>query len=542
MSQNHFFVLLSLKAKLLARMFSWRHRGVTLVAFVALGLASAPIWSGTAAGAYLAAVRLGSPAVATGFGLVHLSWIASALLMGSFAEGFDLRGLLRYPLSPRAVFWLNVLVAPFDLVALFLLPALAALSAGAAARAGVRAGVGVALAGLLQLTLTSAVTQTLLAGLGRYVRREWTRALCGVAVGLTFAVPALLMSAGLTEGRRISANVAATAQSLLNPAGHLFAWFPTTAFPVRAAGAAVRGSWLGCAVSLALGTGLLVVLCELGARLAAREALNRQAVGVTAGDRGTAIGSRLVARFLPLELGTLLGRELRYVFRTPQVLVGLFMSPLSVLALPRQPYFAVESRPLLLAFLCLVAALNLSANQFGLDQTGVRLLFLLPIGERQLLLAKNLACAAMVAVAAAIAIPLAAFMKPGLDVTAVATTLAALGAALPVVLIIGNFLSVRQPWRMSFRLGGTPPGAVISAGAQLGAVALVAFLLLPPLLILPALLGSSPAMRLGSLLAVSVLAAVLWLVWRATLGGASRRLKCHRERIVDRLGRAHEMG
>src|SRR5207244_4314842 len=99
-----------------------------------------------------------------------------------------------------------------------------------------------------------------------------------------------------------------------------------------------------------------------------------------------------------------------------------------------------------------------------------------------------------------------------------------------------------QPWRMSFRLGGTPPGAVISACAQLGAIALVALLLLPPLLLLPAYLGSGPAVRLASLLALLALAGALWLVWRWSLGGASRRLAQHRERLIDRLGRPHEMG
>src|SRR5439155_2402882 len=150
--------------------------------------------------AYLGAARLGTPALAVGLGLVHLSWVASALLLGSFAEGFDLRVLLRYPLSPGAAFWLNLLVAPFDLVAPFLLPALVALAAGAAARAGALAGLGVALAGLLQLALTSALTQTLLSLLGRYVRREWTRAFFGVAVGLVFAVPALLLQGGVGAG------------------------------------------------------------------------------------------------------------------------------------------------------------------------------------------------------------------------------------------------------------------------------------------------------------------------------------------------------
>src|SRR5688572_15920955 len=147
-------LLVGLKLRLTSRVFSRRRKGalaLTVVAFLLVTLTFAPMWLGLTAAAYFGARRLGSDAVAVGFGLIHITWIAGSLLLSSFAEGIDLRALLRYPVRPRSVFWLNVLIAPLDVVALFLLPPLAAMAVGTSARSGAVAGTAVAVAGVLLL-------------------------------------------------------------------------------------------------------------------------------------------------------------------------------------------------------------------------------------------------------------------------------------------------------------------------------------------------------------------------------------------------------
>ena len=97
-------------------------------------------------------------------------------------------------------------------------------------------------------------------------------------------------------------------------------------------------------------------------------------------------------------------------------------------------------------------------------------------------------------------------------------------------------------WRMTFRMGGAPPGAMLSAFAQMGAVAVVGIVLAFPLIILPAVLGPGPLVRVASLGATLLTAAALWALWWAALGRAAAALDRRREQIVDRLARPTEAG
>jgi hypothetical protein len=543
-----FLLLLQLKLRLMARTFTGR-AGTTVLATIGLGLAFLPMCVGLTATAYLGARRFGAPAVAVGLGLVHVGWVAATLLLASFAEGIDMRLLLRYPVRPRAMFWLNVLIAPLDLVSLFLLPPLVALAIGTARRSGTAAGVEVALAALLLVLITTALSQTLLAALGRYLRREWTRALFGLLVGVVFMLPTLLMR-GLE--RKGGGGLPPELAQRLPDVAALFAWFPSTALPVRAALAAAEAGRPAAIVYLAAAAVLLLVVVDVGARIAVREAMNRVAGGEGRSharkDEATASASSPVLRLdrggPTSELATMIAREWRTYLRTPQVIMGLLMIPVLLLVLGRGSGFSFASHPFLLTFLCISSALNLSGNQFGLDQAGVRLLFLLPILPRRLLLAKNLALVALVATVTAACLGLAA-LAGGMTVQDALTAVAALAAALPVALTLGTFLSVYHPWRMVFRLGGAPPGAMISAFSQMAAMGVVALLLLLPMSLLPILLANRASdfwIAAASFAATLVFAGALWAIWWVMLGVAARALVARRERIIDRLARPGETG
>jgi hypothetical protein len=549
---NSLLLLLRLKLKLVGRTFTRRPKGsagLTIFATVAITLAFLPMWVGVMMAAYFGARTLGPAAVAAGMGMVHVGWMAGTLLLASFAEGIDVRALLRYPVRPRSVFWLNVLVAPIDLVALFLIPPLGALAAGTAVRSGTAAGLAVAAAGLALLLITSAVSQTALAALGRYLRREWTRAIFGLLLGLVFMIPSL-MARGMGGGRGPGGMPPALTRHLPEVQS-VFAWFPPTALPVRAAGAAAQGRWLLAAGYLFAAGLLLVAIVHLGAHIAVREAMNRgipadtgRASAVTGAAAAPPRTRGWLARLSPLppDLGALVTREWRVFLRTPQVLMGLFMMPVVLLFLGRSHTMPASARPFLLTFLCLASALNLSSNQFGLDHAGVRMLFLLPISSRRLLQAKNLALIVLVSAMTVINLPVAAFIPARLDGPSAVTTVAMIAAALPVVLTLGNFMSIHNPWRMVFRIGGAPPGAMVAAFAQFAALGFVALLLLPGLIVIPTVMAGSPWARAASLASIAFTALVLWAVWALALGRAARTLDGRREFMIDRLARATEIG
>jgi predicted permease len=491
--------------------------------------------------AYLGAKNLGAPAVSAGFGLVHLGWAAASLLLGSFAEGFDLRLLLRYPVPPRAAFWLNVLVAPLELTAFFLLPPLGALAVGSAMRAGLGAGVLVALAGAGLLLITSALTQLLLALLGRFLRREWTRALFGLIAGLIFALPALALR-GTIGAHRTGA--LAQMQAAAEGAATVFVWLPTTALPTRAAQAALQGAPAQALLLLLATAGFLALFVQICAQVALSEALNRQAPAAADPVRSL-IGRPLelrLERLLPTDLALLVARELRTYLRTPQVLMGLLTAPLIIVVLTRDRSLGPETGAFFVAFAALVTALNLSANQFGLDQAGVRLLFLLPVTGRRVLLAKNLAVTTVTVLGAVVGVTAARAVGAPIDLLAGLTAFATLAAALPVVLTFGNRLSISHPWRMTFRMGGAPPGAMLSAMAQMAALGVVGVALAPGLLVLPAVFGPTTLIRCVSLGITVLIAGTLWFLWSLFLTTSASALDRQREHIIDRLAHPHETG
>jgi ABC-2 type transport system permease protein len=536
-----FPVLLALKLRLLLRTFTRKGGLQAALMMVVMAVVFAPFWLGFTSVAYFGATRFGAPAVLAGFGIIHLGWVAGSLLLGSFAEGFDLRLLLRYPVPPRTAFWLNVLVAPFEFTALFLLPPLGALAWGSGIRAGWPAGLLVAAAGLALLLITSALTQMLIALLGRFLRREWTRAIFGLLLGLIFAVPALTLRGAV--GVR-GADALAQIEGPLQLAAGIFQWLPTTALSARTAGAALAGQPLLAVAWLLATAAFLALFVRICAGVALAEALNREAPA-TREDVGPLTGHTLESRLealLPTDLALLIARELRTYLRTPQLLIGLLTSPLVILLLTHDKSLGSDTGAFFVAFASLVTALNLSSNQFGLDQAGVRLLFLLPVPARRLLLAKNLAVAGVTVFGALVGLSVSRAVGGALDALDAITALATLAAALPVVLAFGNRLSIAHPWRMTFRMGGAPPGVMLSALAQMVAIGAVGVALAPGLLLLPGIYGHSLLIRLASLGITAAMAAVLWFLWSLFLTTSARELDRKHEFLIDRLAKPGETG
>ncbi len=529
-----FWLLLGIKARLLWRSFSRVGKARAGLLFVLILLISCPIWLGLSVAAHRAVVVHGAASVLGILVLVHLGWLFSAFLFAAFTEAFDWRTLLRFPVRPVAVFWINVVLAPVDVVAIVLLPPLAATVAAAAHVWGAASAAGVAAAAVLVVLTTAAVLQILLALLGRLLRREWSRAIAGLALGLAFAAPLLALQGRSAEGMQgPSVLLASLDETVVAVARTL----PTTAGPALVAGAAIEGSPIRAGVGLFASALALAALVLLGARVAAWAALAGDAVTARPGIRGARFRGQTgrAGILFSSELSLLVWREIRVWLRTPQVLIGLLMGPFLIAFFLGQHSLPTGLRLFFLPFFCLLSVLNLSANQFGLDREGLRLLLLLPIPPRRLVLAKNLANAAVVAVETALALGVAALVARPAAADLALASLAVLGT-LPVVLAAGNALSVQYPWRMTFRIGGTPPGAMTSAFVQMIVVwAMAAVLAVPSIL-------ARVGWPLAAATVMAGMGAAAWLGWALSLPRAGRALARRQEHLLDVIARPHEAG
>jgi ABC-2 type transport system permease protein len=528
-----FRLLLGVKLRLLLRSFARRSVGQTILLVLVLAGVLVPSWNGLGGAARAAVTGHGVTGAVAVLGAVHLGWLFSSFLFSAFAEGFELRRVLRYPVRPAAVFVLNVLLAPVDLVALFLLPPLVATVTAMGRLHGPGAAVGMALGCGLTVLVTGVVLHILLAALGRFLKREWMRALAGLLFGLAFAAPSLAFNRHIGTGQ-----VGASLDRRVPAAAQLAERLPTTFFPALLVRGAAEGR-PGPIVAGLLGAALVLVLgVALGTRWAVAAALTGETGGAPDPGEKTSGVARAgpFERMLGADVAVLVGRELRYWLRTPQVVLGLLVTPLMVLFFFREHRFAVDLRLFFLPFLCLVSVFNVSANQFGLDREGVRLLFLLPIAPRRLIAAKNLASLTVVTVETVVSLILVRLVggAPGADLGAAALSVV---ATIPAVLMAGNALSVRHPWRMTFRVGGTPPGALASAFTQIFVVAAMAFLLA-----IPTLVGRFVGGRLISLAGTALLGVLAWTVWSLSLGRAARGLSARREQLLATLAHPHETG
>jgi hypothetical protein len=540
------WLLLGVKLRLMVRSLLRGSKIQNVVGVIVLVGLLAPVWLGLGAAARLAVGRQGAAGAVAVLGTVHFGWLVSAFLFSAFAEGLELRALLRYPVRPSVVFVINVLLAPCDLVALFLVPPLLAAVVAANRLRGAGAAAGLALAYLLAVLMTGVVLHMLLAALGRFLRRDWSRAVAGLVLGLAFATPTLALQRYITSKDRQTS--AATIAAGVPRAAWLAARVPTSAFPAMMARAAFAGDGAGFALGLGGAVMLLGAGVALGTRWSSAAALDSESfAGIRSRARsaithegsparGASRPRSLAERVLGAALAVLVGRELRYWLRTPQVLLGLLFTPLLVLMFFYQPALPVGMAAFFMPFFCLISVFNLSANQFGLDREGVRLLLLLPIAPAQLVAAKNLAAFVVAATATAVSLVLVHTVHglPWLDLARPALSVL---ASLPAVLIAGNELSTRHPWRMTFKVGGTPPGAMTSALLQFVVVALMAVLLA-----LPRGLGwllDAPWLASAGTLA---LGALTWALWAASLPGAARRLVRRQERLLQTLAYPHETG
>ncbi len=175
---------------------------------------------------------------------------------------------------------------------------------------------------------------------------------------------------------------------------------------------------------------------------------------------------------LPGPMAAMFEKELRYLSRSGQMLLAL-LSPLLLMVLFRfqtehgNPLMRTSSRAFQVgAALAIMSTMNMFQNSFGGDAGGLQLLYAAPVRFRNIVLGKNLAHAAVgFFELAVIFLTLSLFgMIPSLDI--VASTLAAFLFALISLATVGNLLSLYMPKKMDWgkfnRQQGSPVAVLVS--------------------------------------------------------------------------------
>jgi ABC-2 type transport system permease protein len=189
-----------------------------------------------------------------------------------------------------------------------------------------------------------------------------------------------------------------------------------------------------------------------------------------------------LSRILPDPLGTLVEKEIKYLWRSPRFRLPFFMGfTFGVLAwVPIMRQWShtwgawleqsAVSLVSLYAFLLLGPVMFL--NRFGFDRGSARFYFWLPVRLSELLVAKNIAT--VVLAAFEVTLVTLACLLIGLEISLSHMAEAALVSAIALLylLSVGNYMSIRFP-------AASNPDRISRAGAGHGLRAAVQFLLFP---------------------------------------------------------------
>ncbi len=251
--------------------------------------------------------------------------------------------------------------------------------------------------------------------------------------------------------------------------------------------------------------------------------------------------ARLPSRIFPDPLGTLMEREIKYLWRSPRFRLPFFMGfTFGVIAwvpimLRVEGPVGEGMRQSAVSFITLYALLLLGPvlflNRFGFDRGASRFFFWMPINFEQLLLSKNLAtavyCYFEMSLVAAICWIVGLPVGPAKLVEAIVVTT----VAMLYLMSVGNHMSVRFPVPSN-------PDRVSRAGAGHGWRAAVQFLFFP-LSLTPILFAfawryiwDSPAGYFWMMIAAGVLGAMLYAASFLSAAGYGQR---NREALIGHL-------
>lgn len=516
-------------------------RWASLGILAALLLAFSPIYLGGAFAAYKAASVHGRDAVLLVFGLCQFAILWVSLLSGAMGRTFELDKLKRYPLSPLAVFFTNMITSVIEPVALMTLPSLAAVSIGVAVHDGLTAGLQTALAAVLLLLVTLALIQLLLALLDDLLRREWLRYVAAFLFIATLVGFQLTVSRVSQELMRRARALGLTAESLAEQARLLLGSLPTVAAPASVAGTHPQGLFVSPWVGLATSVVFLILAIAVGARVMARAAV-RPTLSNTGGGRARGEqGLSLRVPGLTQAQGLLFGRELVYLTRTPSILFQMLVTPLMVIALSLLHAKDETSMPDALPLFVLVSGLaGRNLMMWAYDGAGVRTLFLMPFTARDLVFTKLLGWCASTLLEATIVFAGLSYLRGAAFASQLPTYVPAYLAVLLVAGVIGTNISIRQPMKAPEKgMGRRSPGGLIGIG---GFFAIVLTALAIGLMVFAAriLVPDAHDALASCIVATMALAATAAIAW-ISLERSADLLEQKREKLIDVMARSADV-
>ena len=392
------------------------------------------------------------------FWLIFFFWQVFPIMSAAFTNNPDSSDLLRFPLGYGSYFLVRLAYGAFD-------PASAL---GSLWSFGILVGLSFAKPALLPwafLVLLAFVgfnllfMQMIFAWVERWLAQRRTREIMGILFFLILLSFQLIrpLTEHFGKGDRPEVQrfvkVLAPVQGILPPG--------------LAADAIVQGIYprwpaalssfaLLCAFALAIGYGLHV---RLRAQYRGESLSEAAAASAPPLDRRLRLGWNLPAFATPV--AAVFEKEVRYLLRSGPMLLTLIMPIFMLLVFRLGPMNSMRhsggflARTPNLAFpvaagYTLLMLTNLVYNTFGGDAGGIQFFYAAPVSFRDIVLAKNLTHAGILAVETVVAwIAVASFYgRPALDITL--ATLAGLLFAAPLNFAVGNVLSIYSPKKLDY--------------------------------------------------------------------------------------------
>ncbi|MFH1845261.1 MAG: ABC transporter ATP-binding protein, partial [bacterium] len=374
---------------------------------------------------------------------IFVTWLMLPLLVSSVSgrgQGLELVRMRQFPLSILQLFQIGVLASLIQPVYWILL--LASILSLVAVGFSPQPLLGIG-AGMLLVVSAAVLSWALGLLLAAVVSSRRGREL-GLGF-LAFAMAPLwfVLTGDLEyEGGALTMTIADHNYLLFDETGRqglltdLRAWTPSAWVTAAAAGTApVRGVLF---LLVLLGGSLAVALLSLRRQVSQPP----ETMGSSA-SRQRSIGPILG---LPAPLGAATAKELRYLSRTLDALMGYVGGAIAAIWMLVRP----DNAPWVIALVMPAVVFNemvIPLNNFGLDRGAVDRYRLLPLSSRQVILSKNIAYVTLVVVELALPLLVALFR------VGVPYTLACLCGCLSVCCLTmtwGNFVSVRSPAAREF--------------------------------------------------------------------------------------------
>ncbi|HWG58873.1 MAG TPA: hypothetical protein VN661_07475 [Candidatus Acidoferrales bacterium] len=514
-------------------------RVFTALAFGVIGIGG---MVGIGVASYFLVSRGNSEWLALPLWSVLFFWQLFPLLASAYAENFDLTNLLRFPLRYRSYFLVRLVHGSLDV----------GTAIGILWLLGMVAGIGCADPALLPWAVVVCVgfalmnvllARMIFAWIERWLARRRTREVIGILffliiIGFQFIGPLLEHF----RGRR--APVAIEGATRLLPLERVL--------PPGAAASAIAGAHHAQILWGAAGFALLCGYCALFAwilNLRVRAQFRGESLGESSAPSQTATRKGEIERGWKLPgvsppVAAVFEKEIRYFLRSGPMLFTVLM-PLVVLLIfrftPGNPRHGSGSFlgsaaglafPAAAAYAILILT-NFVGNNLGPDGGGVQFFFASPARFRSVMMGKNLAHAAVIAMELLLVWGAACliFGMPSLPITI--ATLAGALFAVPLNFAVGNLLSLFAPKKIDFGAFGKqkPPSttqfASLAGQVVLFGLAAIAFLI-----------GRHSAGMWVTTAILLALAAVAFGVYAAMLNRAERVALDRREALLAELCKA----